>query len=170
MDRSNKSLENFQGPYRKSDAEPPVVWRSVSTNCPARPYVYSTFKYLLYLSGAIILRKQTGYCFFPSQQCTNNLCVYRKSVSNATQFDHSSCQEHDALLQVFRLAPSDCCLYKFGASASSPSLLCLLISFLCSHLHLFFSTRGIRLGDSQAPRPLRCTFACLLPLALAHLS
>ena len=39
-DRKNSSLENFQGPYRESNPEPPVFWQSVSTNCTTRPKFY----------------------------------------------------------------------------------------------------------------------------------
>ena len=31
-DRRNSSLENFQGPYRVSNTEPPALWRNVTTN------------------------------------------------------------------------------------------------------------------------------------------
>jgi hypothetical protein len=31
-DRRKKSFQNFQGPYRKSNPEPPVLWHSASTN------------------------------------------------------------------------------------------------------------------------------------------
>jgi len=30
--RRNRSLENFQGPYRESHPKPPVLWRIASTN------------------------------------------------------------------------------------------------------------------------------------------
>ena len=32
-DRRQRSLENFQGPYRESNSQPPVLWHSTSTNC-----------------------------------------------------------------------------------------------------------------------------------------
>ena len=33
VDRRNGSLQNFQGPFRESSPEPPVLCRSASTNC-----------------------------------------------------------------------------------------------------------------------------------------
>ena len=33
----NRSLQNFKRPYRESNPQPPVLWRSASTNFAARP-------------------------------------------------------------------------------------------------------------------------------------
>jgi hypothetical protein len=38
LENAWKPTKNFHGPYRESNPEPPVLWRSASTNCAtARP-------------------------------------------------------------------------------------------------------------------------------------
>ena len=39
-DGGNRSLYKFKGPCLESNPEPPVLWRSVSNNCAARPTVF----------------------------------------------------------------------------------------------------------------------------------
>ena len=107
--RRNRSLENFQGPYRESNPLPPVLWRSTSTNCaPLLSFTsvkilscwqgYEFFfspslqdkipgRHVLLLSGVSLLRvKESGTCGCQSPSYSSvitNGCIYTPTNPHA---------------------------------------------------------------------------------------
>jgi hypothetical protein len=61
--RRNRSLENFQGPYREPNPLPPVLWRSTSINCAP----------LLSFTSVKILSCWQGHEFFYSPSLQNQI-------------------------------------------------------------------------------------------------